>query len=106
MHVVMARNGQLPKMDDSKLPREYPVGRLVEPQQVLFPSADKLFELHGQLFLPRAKVSEAKSVVKHPAILFFHGGPKRQMLLGYPAMDYYSNAYAFNSTWRRAGTSC
>ena len=31
-----------------------------------------------------------------PAIVFFHGGPRRQMLLGYPAMDYYSNAYAMN----------
>jgi dipeptidyl aminopeptidase/acylaminoacyl peptidase len=33
---------------------------------------------------------------RRPAILFFHGGPRRQMLLGYPAMGYYSNAYAMN----------
>ena len=59
--------------------------------------------IHGQLFLPagmdllpnRFKDSTYKGH-KHPAILFFHGGPKSQMLLGYPAMDYYSNAYAMN----------
>jgi len=33
---------------------------------------------------------------KRAAIIFVHGGPRRQMLLGYPAMDYYSNAYAMN----------
>jgi dipeptidyl aminopeptidase/acylaminoacyl peptidase len=32
----------------------------------------------------------------HPAIVFVHGGPRRQMLLGFPAMEYYSNAYAMN----------
>ncbi len=71
-------------------PKQNP-GELILPQQVLFPSSDKLFELHGQLFLPKTP-----SPIKHPAILFFHGGPRRQMLLGYPAMDYYSNAYAMN----------
>jgi len=62
-------------------------------QAVRFPSSDKLFQIHGQLFLPK---SPEPATGKRPAILFFHGGPKRQMLLGYPAMDYYSNAYAMN----------
>ncbi|MDQ2925390.1 MAG: prolyl oligopeptidase family serine peptidase, partial [Acidobacteriota bacterium] len=102
------------------LPKDYPAAALVTPQQVLFPSSDKLFQLHGQLFLPKQEADSSaalrndkgtlrndkgvalrngndKGVVrKHPAILFFHGGPKRQMLLGYPAMGYYSNAYAMN----------
>ncbi|WP_263380708.1 prolyl oligopeptidase family serine peptidase [Granulicella paludicola] len=63
----------------------------VTPQQVLFPSTDSL-QIHGQLFLPK----NLDPKTKHPAILFFHGGPMRQMLLGYPAMGYYSNAYAMN----------
>jgi dipeptidyl aminopeptidase/acylaminoacyl peptidase len=31
-----------------------------------------------------------------PAVIFVHGGPPRQMLLGWHYMDYYSNAYAVN----------
>ena len=64
---------------------------LVTPQQVIFASTDNL-HIHGQLFLP--KNPNAKT--KHPAILFFHGGPRRQMLLGYPPGLYYNNAYAMN----------
>jgi len=71
------------------MPRTYPANQLVTPQQVLFSSTNGL-QLHAQLFLPKAPAG------KKAAILFFHGGPKRQMLLGYPAMDYYSNAYAMN----------
>jgi len=44
------------------------------------------------LFLPPASFGKGP----HPALLFFHGGPMRQMLLGYPSMDYYSNAFAMN----------
>jgi dipeptidyl aminopeptidase/acylaminoacyl peptidase len=69
----------------------YPDGLLVIPQQIIFPSTDNL-QIHSQLFLPK-NLDPHK---KHPAILFLHGGPMRQMLLGYPAMDYYSNAYAMN----------
>src|SRR5260370_15509259 len=49
-------------------------------------------KIHGQLFL-RATASDGK---QHPALVFFHGGSRRQMLLGYHYMDYYSNAYAMN----------
>ena len=77
----------------SNPPASYPATSLIRPEKVIFPSSDNLFQLHGQLFVPK---SPATPTTKHPAILFFHGGPKRQMLLGYPAMDYYSNAYAFN----------
>jgi dipeptidyl aminopeptidase/acylaminoacyl peptidase len=33
---------------------------------------------------------------KRPGIVFFHGGPIRQMLLGWHYMFYYSNCYALN----------
>ncbi len=42
------------------------------------------------------RTTPAPAHTKRAAIIFFHGGPNRQMLLGYPAMDYYSNAYAMN----------
>jgi dipeptidyl aminopeptidase/acylaminoacyl peptidase len=73
-------------------PSDYPAAALVTPQQVLFTAADGL-HLHGQLFTPD---TPAPAHTQRAAILFFHGGPNRQMLLGYPAMDYYSNAYAMN----------
>jgi len=61
---------------------------LVTPQQLIFPAADGM-QIHGQLFLPTGGG-------KHPALLFFHGGSRLQMLLGWHYMDYYSNAYAMN----------
>jgi dipeptidyl aminopeptidase/acylaminoacyl peptidase len=70
---------------------DYPAD-LVTPRQVLFSSVDGL-HLHGQLFRTEATTPKP---ISRPAILFFHGGPNRQMLLGYPSMEYYSNAYAMN----------
>jgi dipeptidyl aminopeptidase/acylaminoacyl peptidase len=64
---------------------------LVLPQQVTFKAADGL-EIHGQLFLPL----HAGSKEKQPAIVFMHGGPIRQMLLGWHYMYYYANSYAMN----------
>jgi dipeptidyl aminopeptidase/acylaminoacyl peptidase len=46
--------------------------------------------IHGQIF-QRADGAAAK-----PGVIFVHGGPPRQMLLGWHSMDYYSNAYAVN----------
>jgi len=62
---------------------------LVTPKQVIFKSEDGV-TLHGQLFLPR----QAKGKV--PGLVFLHGGPIRQMMLGFHYMDYYHNAYAEN----------
>ncbi len=62
--------------------------KLVEPKAVVFKSADGR-EIHGQLFSPGG-------TIKRPALIFMHGGPVRQMLLGFHYMDYYSNTYAFN----------
>ena len=71
-------------------PKDFP-GRLVTPQQVIFPSTAGV-ELHGQLFVPPS----LKSREKCPALIFLHGGPVRQMLLGWHYMFYYSNSYAMN----------
>ena len=72
-------------------PKDFPSARLVTPQLVLFKSADGL-ELHGQLFLPANPTVREK----RPALIFLHGGPVRQMLLGWHYMFYYSNSYAMN----------
>ncbi|MBO0727129.1 MAG: prolyl oligopeptidase family serine peptidase, partial [Blastocatellia bacterium] len=73
------------------LPKDFPSSQLVTPQQVIFKAADGL-EIHGQLFLPK----DAKPGEKLPAVIFSHGGPMRQMLLGWHNMYYYHNAYGFN----------
>ena len=73
------------------IPAEFPERSLVAPQQVIFDSADGL-KIHGQLFLP-ANLDKTK---RHPAVLFFHGGSRRQMLLGWHYNYYYRNAYAMN----------
>lgn len=73
------------------LPKEFPADQLVTPQQVVFKAADGL-EIHGQLFLPK----NLKAGERRPALIFLHGGPMRQMLLGWHYMYYYSNAYGMN----------
>jgi dipeptidyl aminopeptidase/acylaminoacyl peptidase len=67
---------------------DYPTGSLVVPRSVTFTAADGL-TIHGDLF-------EAPGGGKKPGVIFVHGGPPRQMLLGWSYMDYYSNAYAVN----------
>jgi dipeptidyl aminopeptidase/acylaminoacyl peptidase len=70
------------------IPADFPNNEQVIPQQVIFPASDGM-QIHGQLFLP-------KGAGKHPAIIFFHGGSRRQMLLGWHYMYYYSNTYGMN----------
>lgn len=72
-------------------PKNFPSGFLVAPQQVVFKSPDNM-EIHGQLFLPK----DLKSGEKRAAVIFLHGGPMRQMLLGWHYMFYYANAYGMN----------
>ena len=71
--------------------KDFPFDGLIVPQAVVFKSADGL-EIHGQLFLPK----NAKAGEKRAALIFLHGGPIRQMLLGWHYMYYYANAYAMN----------
>jgi dipeptidyl aminopeptidase/acylaminoacyl peptidase len=71
------------------MPGDFPSAVVVTPKQVIFQSEDGMI-LHGQLFLPRYAHE------KIPGLVFIHGGPSRQMMLGFHPMDYYHNAYAEN----------
>jgi dipeptidyl aminopeptidase/acylaminoacyl peptidase len=73
------------------LPADFPLARLVVPKSVIFQAADGT-RIHGQLF----ESSGARPSAAKPAVLFLHGGPPRQMMLGWHYMEYYSNAYAVN----------
>jgi dipeptidyl aminopeptidase/acylaminoacyl peptidase len=70
---------------------EFPQAKLIAPKQVTFKAADGTL-VHGQLF----DTSGAKSAERKAGVIFVHGGPPRQMLLGWHYMDYYSNGYAVN----------
>ncbi|WP_457311048.1 S9 family peptidase [Sphingomonas sp. UYAg733] len=67
----------------------------VMPEPVLFKAADGV-EVHAQLF-------RARGSGKHPALIFAHGGPRRQMLLGFHPSGYYSNAYILNQHFAAQG---
>ena len=60
----------------------------VTPERVLFRAADGL-ELHGQLF-------RASGPGRHPALVYVHGGPRRQMVPGFHPSAYYSKDYVMN----------
>ena len=80
------------------IPADFPASQLVTPKQVVFKSEDGL-EIHGQLFTPKNQKQRG------PALIFTHGGPIRQMLLGWHYMQYYHNAYAMNQYLASKGYS-
>jgi dipeptidyl-peptidase 4 len=73
------------------LPKEFPLAEHVVPENVIVKAPDGL-EIHNQLFLPPGM----KPGERRAAIVFVHGGPVRQMLLGYHYMWFYHLAYMMN----------
>ncbi|MFI5257109.1 MAG: prolyl oligopeptidase family serine peptidase [Gemmatimonadales bacterium] len=73
------------------LPKEFPAAAQVVPTAVVLKAEDGV-EFHNQLFLPK----DLKPGERRPAMVFVHGGPIRQMMLGYHYMDFYATAYAVN----------
>ena len=89
--MVRLSSGKVQGVADELVPAEFPAASLVKPQAVMITAADGMV-VHGQLFLP----PNSKPGERHPALAFFHGGSRRQMLLGFHYMYYYSNAFAMN----------
>jgi dipeptidyl aminopeptidase/acylaminoacyl peptidase len=87
--VVPLAGGTPRAIDAGQVPPDFPAGELVEPKEVSFESPDG-WTIHGQLF------ETSHGAAPHAAVIFVHGGPPRQMLLGWHYMDYYSNSYAVN----------
>ena len=71
--------------------KSFPMDLHVEPTAVTIKAADGM-PVYNQLFLPK----DLKSGEKRPAIIFVHGGPVRQMLLGYHYMHFYHWSYGIN----------
>ena len=82
-------NGSVQLLGEALTPNNFPKDKMVTPKQVIFKAADGVL-VHADLFLPEG------GNTKKPAIVYVHGGPPRQMLLGWNYSDYYSNAYASN----------
>ncbi len=70
----------------------FPTAAHVEPELVITHPEDNAFEIHNQLFVPK----NIRSGEKRPAIVFVHGGPVRQMLLGYHYRYVYHQFYGIN----------
>jgi dipeptidyl aminopeptidase/acylaminoacyl peptidase len=88
-YVANADGSNMRQLAPQALPKDFPSAQLVVPEQVIFKAADGM-EIHGQLFKPR------NATGKVPALIFTHGGPVRQMLLGWHYLYYYHNSYAMN----------
>src|SRR6185437_9166469 len=87
---LMQANGNSQRaLQADLIPADFPTAQLVIPQAVTFKAADGT-EIQGQLF------RSADAGASQPGMIFVHGGPPRQMLLGWHYMDYYTNSYAVN----------
>ncbi|HEX5499614.1 MAG TPA: prolyl oligopeptidase family serine peptidase, partial [Thermomicrobiales bacterium] len=87
--IATANGTDLRLLDAKEVPRDFPSAQLVVPRPVTFKAADG-WTVHGQLF------EHEGGEPARPGIIFVHGGPPRQMLLGWHYMGYYSNSYAVN----------
>jgi dipeptidyl aminopeptidase/acylaminoacyl peptidase len=87
--VIPISGGKPITLAEDRLPAEFPTSQLVTPKKVVYKAPDGI-DVHAQLFEPSG------GPAKKPAIIYVHGGPPRQMLLGWHYSDYYSNAYAQN----------
>ena len=88
---VLPAGGGVPRVVYPRLAGDFPAEAHVVPQNVTVKADDGL-EFHNQLFVPK----DMKPGERRPAMVFVHGGPIRQMLLGYHYMDFYHWAYAVN----------
>jgi len=88
---IVTRDGGAKKVVYPTLTKDYLAVTQVAPEPIVLKAEDGV-EFHNQLFLPK----DLKPGERRPAVVFVHGGPIRQMLLGYHYMDFYHMAYAVN----------
>ena len=88
---VMPMAGGREKVIYPTLTKDFPADQHVQPTNVMLKAVDGN-EFHNQLFLPK----NMKAGEKRPAIIFVHGGPQRQMLLGYHYLSFYHVFYGVN----------
>ena len=94
--VVAASGGEARTIRE--LPGRFPLSQHVVPEAVTLDAEDG-FEFYNQLFLP----PDLEPGEQRPALVFIHGGSRRQMLLGYHYMHFYHMAYAINQYFANKG---
>ncbi len=87
--VMPANGGVISLLAEDRIPADFPADELITPRSISFTSPDGM-TVHGQIF------EKPGGPAKKPAVIFVHGGPPRQMLLGWHYSDYYSNCYSVN----------
>ncbi len=81
-----------------EVPERFPLAEHVVPDNVVIQAEDGL-SFHNQLFLP----PDLQPGERRPALIFIHGGPRRQMLLGYNYGHFYHMSYAVNQYFAHRG---
>jgi dipeptidyl aminopeptidase/acylaminoacyl peptidase len=95
--VLPAAGGTERTLALDRLAPAFPAAALVTPRKVVYRAPDGV-EVHAQLF-----ARDAPPGTRRPAVIYVHGGPPRQMLLGWHYSDYYANAYAVNQALAARG---
>jgi len=90
-------NGKEQALAEELFPVKFPA-TLVEPETVSIEATDG-FISYGQLLKP----ANYKEGTRYPALIFLHGGSRRQMLSGFHHGLYYSHAYALNQYFAAKG---
>jgi dipeptidyl aminopeptidase/acylaminoacyl peptidase len=88
---LVQSNGELKDIASDLIPKSFPNSQLVDPQPITLTATDGM-KIPAQLFIPK----NYKNGEKRPAVIFLHGGSRRQMLLGFNYGEYYHKAYALN----------
>ena len=82
----IGEHGLAPAVTVGELPASFPARSFATPQTVVL-RADDGTAIHAQLIAPAGPG-------RHPAVVFLHGGPVRQLFPGFHPMGYYHDAYA------------
>jgi dipeptidyl aminopeptidase/acylaminoacyl peptidase len=89
--VINLADGEQTVIFPSPLPSAFPVDAHVVPEAVTLTAEDD-FEFYNQVWVP----ADLEPGERRPAMIFVHGGPVRQMLLGYHYRHFYHMAYGVN----------
>ena len=87
--IINLENGVKKLLSEDRIPNNFPLKNMIIPTQVKFNSLDGT-KVHATKF----EKNDGKK--NKAAVIYIHGGPPRQMLLGWHYSSYYSNAYALN----------
>jgi dipeptidyl aminopeptidase/acylaminoacyl peptidase len=97
-HPVLLNGSAVRELHPDIRPSRFPERAVVTPQPVTLTATDGM-PVPAQLLLPR----DLRPGERRAAVAFFHGGSRRQMLLGWHYMGYYHDTYAFNQWLANAG---